>query len=194
MTSTFFHGVPYAQANRYGPREVPKLTAMLSDPQHRAYWANIAWVLGIIGDKNAEKALMAFLEHPREGELDSQTLHALMAALQALGFRAHNSSTAAFRYLAEGTSPTAWQSRALKWTFPGWPEGDRELLMAKLSINALGLAGNPEARRHLSDLQERLPAKGPDVWRFVGPNVTEALELCTKIERSGYEAALAPPP
>lgn len=191
VTSTFFHGVPYALANRYGPRDVPKLTTMLRDPQHRAHWANIAWVLGIVGDENAEKALMSFLEHQHEGELDSQTLQALMAAHQALGFRAHKPSTAAFRYLAEGTTPTAWQRRGLKWTFPGWPEGDRELLMAKLSVNALGLAGNPEACGHLEDLGKRLPKTNPALWTYLGPNVTEGSELCRKIERLGYEAALA---
>ena len=112
-------------------------------------------------------------------------MQALVLVNQALGFRAHDPETRAVEYLVEGADPATWQSRELRWTYKGWPEGSPDILMAKRAANGLGLAGNAAARARLEELARRLPDADSELWRFLGPNVEEAITLV----RSNAEVA-----
>jgi len=57
----FIEGVPYEEARKYGPTDVPTLLKMLADPKEEAYRTNIVVTLGIIGDERAVDPLIAFL-------------------------------------------------------------------------------------------------------------------------------------
>ena len=59
--------------------------------------------------------------------------------------------------------------------------------MAKLSSNGLGAAGNEAGRIHLEELARRLPEEDPQLWRFLKPNVEEAIQLSRRIEQYGYQ-------
>ena len=45
----YFEGLPYDKASQYGPDAVPKLLAMLKDPNEKPYRSNIIVTLGVIG-------------------------------------------------------------------------------------------------------------------------------------------------
>ena len=77
-------------------------------------------------------------------------------------------------------------------TVRGWEQGTRELLLAKLHVNGLGLAANEAGREVLLGLRESVPEKSPEVWRKIAPNVSEALETSRRIEELGYLRALTP--
>lgn len=187
----FYHGMPFAVAQRYGPEDVAPLKTVLNDKNAQASWENTVWLLGVIGSEEAEAELIDFLENRFEGAVSAPVMQALVLVNQALGFRAHDPETRSFEYLVEGTNPTTWQSRELRWTYEGWPEGSPDILMAKLSANGLGLAGNAAGRAHLEDLARRLPHKEPELWRFLGPNVEEAIALSGRIEQYGYRRVFA---
>ncbi|ETW99244.1 MAG: hypothetical protein ETSY1_15695 [Candidatus Entotheonella factor] len=187
-----FHGMRYDLAKRYGAEDVAQLAELLKDEDANPYWANAVWLLGIIGTAEAEEAIIDFRENRFKGTVEGPVLQALLMVSQALGFRANDSDSKAFRYLVDSTNLQALRERNLKWTGAGWEDGSRELLLAKLSVNGLGLAGNAAGRDHLERLARSLPDTNAELWRVLKPNVTEALELSRRIEQDGYEQVLAP--
>jgi hypothetical protein len=56
VRQVFIHGIPYEEARRYDASAVPVLLAMLRDPAQEDFWANVAVVLGMIGDERAVEA------------------------------------------------------------------------------------------------------------------------------------------
>ncbi len=186
-----FHGIQYVAAARFGPEAVPPLRRILSDPGERNTWAAAVWVLGIIGTPEAADTLIEFHETAVEGVADPAALQALLLVPQALGFSANNPDSRAFSYLVDGLEA---KTRDLPWTGSEWAPGSRALLLAKLSANGLGLAGNEAGRQVLSETRNRLAETDPERLRFLRSNIAEALELSGRIEELGYARALTPPP
>jgi hypothetical protein len=195
-----FHGMDFAVASRYGPEAVEPLRAILADEREVEFWGNAVWLLGIIATDEAVKTLIEFHEDRVEGVVGPQVQQALLLVPQALGFAAHDPESPAFDYLREGVDPQAIARRDLKWTGEGWEPGSRELLLAKLHANGLGIAGNEAARQILVGLRERLPSERPELWRFMASNVNEAIVTNRRIEELGYlkvfsdPSPTAPPP
>jgi hypothetical protein len=188
-----FHGMDFAVASRFGPEAVEPLRRILADEGAVEVWSNAVWLLGIIATDEAVEALIGFHEGRAEGVVGPQAQQALLLVPQALGFAAHDPESPAFEYLRAGVDPEAIARRDLKWTGEGWEPGSRELLLAKLHVNGLGIAGNAAARQILEGLRERMPSERPEVWRFLAPNVEEAILTNRRIEELGYLRVFADP-
>jgi hypothetical protein len=188
-----FHGMDFAVASRFGPEAVEPLRRILADEGEVEFWGNAVWLLGVIATDEAVEALIAFHEDRIEGVVGPQVLQALLLVPQALGFAAHDPESAAFDYLREGVDPEAIARRDLKWTGEGWEPGSRELLLAKLHVNGLGIAGNEAARQILEGLRERMPGERPELWRFLEPNVDEAIVTNSRTQELGYLRVFAGP-
>jgi hypothetical protein len=197
VRSEFYHGIPYGLIERYGREAVPELVIMLADERESEHWSNIVWCLGVLGGEQAEVALVDFVERRFVGELDPDAWRAVLVVPLALGFIAHDPGTRAFRYLAEGVSPTVWRGRGLAWTYPTLSGDERSTLMAKLSVNGLGVAGNAAAIARLEDLRERLPEADSELWRYLEDNIAEAVDLARYVQAVGHRRAfggMAPRP
>ncbi len=186
VRSTHHHGISYTAARSFGPEAVPFLLKMLQDEGEKAWWANVVNLLGMIGDPRATDPLIQFLEKRFQGTVDDPTWNALLAVVQSLGFLAEDPKSKAFVYLRDGIQAEAWRGRGLAWTYPTLGKGDREVLLAKLAINGLGISGAPEAEAALRGLV-RARSGDPGTWVYYQDNVSEALETLGKLQRSSRE-------
>lgn len=181
ISAHFHHGVPYRAARVYGAAAVPELIAVLKDDEARHMWPNAVWLLGMIGEPAAADALIEF-QHRFSGEVDRPTFNALLQVNPALGFLARKADSTAFRYLREGSMPGAWSER-VNWYFGATPERQRNLLLAQLAINGLGISGSASARTEMGALGDRL---GSD-REILRDNIRESMEMSRRIEELGYE-------
>lgn len=186
LQSQPFHGVEYQHAKQFGPEDVSDFARVLADPEQQQNWAKVVWVLGVIATEPAETVLIDFLENGVEGEVGPQALQALILVPPALGFRANDPESRAFEYLRNRLDPET-SARDLNWTFRGWSPETGPQILAKQSVNGLGLAGNARARAVLSELRSR-PAF--TTMNFLASNIDEALKLSREIEESGYSVVL----
>ena len=155
----YVDSVPFAEATRYGPEEIPQLTAMLADPRERDRWTMVATVLGIIGGDREAETLIHFIRKDRPDRLGGTEYRAVGAALVALGYMVERSgSPTAMGFLAEASQPRFWsrQSR-MRWTTRSAATRDeRDRDLRNFAIMALGLSGSREAWPVLQSLWARL--------------------------------------
>lgn len=177
-----FHGIPWSSARSLRQVDVEPLRRTLDDPAQKPYWRNAVWMLGVIAEPEAVETLIAFQERHR-GEVDADAFQALLQVNQALGLAARRPGSRAFAYLRDGTTPEAWGAR-VDWVYPGVGPRERDLLLLKLAINGLGLAGTAEARQALEAL-----ARGfdPQTLRICRANLEEARERNAEIAEVGHD-------
>jgi hypothetical protein len=147
--------MPFEEAMRYGPENVPTLTRMLSDPRERASWPMIASVLGIIGDEASAHALIDFVVRERGGSLRGDEYRSVGSAIVALGYLVERTgSPTALEFLGQASEPSFWQrQRRMRWTSTASATiAARNQRLADFAVMGLGLSGHREAR---SALQRR---------------------------------------
>ena len=188
VRQTFVHGVPYATASQYGPEAVPKLLAMLNDPQEQDHWANIGITLGIIGDARSVDALIAFVEKGGDSRSSPTHYRAKTSVLMAMGYLINKSgSQKAIDYLKSYIKPSGSGERPMpgRGAFqPSLAEQDGQL--STMAILGLGLSGHPTAQEALHSLQR--PAATASAARFqaqVSDVVNEALKVHETVAREG---------
>jgi hypothetical protein len=181
------HGIPYDQAVRFGPSNVPILLEMLRDPAERDFYPNIIWTLGVIGDGRATDPLINFLERDIQGEIDPVLIRALMTVPMALGHIAAKGNTNALNYLVSRAGADAWRNRKLPWKAQG--RSGEQVYGTDLidgSIMALGISARPEAIRALKDLEAR-----PGVHEALRATAKEAMKLARRISSNGRSKVFA---
>jgi hypothetical protein len=193
----FVHGIPYAEAVRYGAHVVPTLLEMLADPREAPAWPNIVLVLGMLGDERAVPPLIALIEQPLGGELDAVHYDAKSNALLALGYLVHQSRNQhALTYLRDGAEPAAWGQRGIAWTSPEHKtaaERDRDL--SRMAIIGLGLSGDPSAAEALHALLTPAPtAPGRAFREHMRAVIWEALRANQRIAAEGLAQYYRTPP
>lgn len=182
LRTGYFHGIPWTAGERLGPADVELLGRALRDPDDKPYWRNAVWLLGVVAGPAAVDELIAFQER-QEGEVDSETFQTLLQVNQALGLAARQPGSRALDYLSEGRTPAVWGARA-RWSYRGVEGRARNLLLLKLAINGLGLAGTEEARRSLEALERELD---PETRRICRSNLDEALARNAEIAAIGHD-------
>lgn len=153
VRSPFIDEIPYALISRGSPRELPALVSMLQDASEQNSWANIATVLGLVGDGDTGRTLKDFIESDPAGVDASSAFRAKSAAVVALGYLLNRIDDAsaravlldtAYRYSWEQAGP--WIGQSME-TRRARIEGLEESKMV-----ALALSGHPEAGRMLQRL------------------------------------------
>jgi len=182
VRQTFIHGVPYEEASKYGSEVVPVLLAMLDDPREEVYWANIVATLGIIGDDQAFKPLISFLEKEFPGTLSYSHYVAKTSVLMSLGYLINKSGNQqALSYMQGGLNPAAWTERRLNWKSPFHDTAaQRDQQLVSTAVIGLALSGHPAARESLLAFQKELGAK-PEFRELVA----EAIRANEEIAREG---------
>lgn len=153
VSRVYIHGVPFEQAKQYRTVEdVKKLAAILGDHSQERYWPNVVTTLGMIGTREASQQLVAFLGHG-EGKLSPDAFRAKTTALIAMGYVLGQSGRqSTLDYLAERADPESW-SNAM-WSAPSTSDTkERDLILARSAVAALGLSGDPKAEPVLRDLE-----------------------------------------
>lgn len=83
------HGLSYTEARRLGTAAIPRLLAILDDPNHAAYWVNALVALGFLESPDVVDALVAF-EQRTASASDEASRRAHRAIPFALGAIAAN--------------------------------------------------------------------------------------------------------
>ncbi|MBM3943316.1 MAG: HEAT repeat domain-containing protein [SAR202 cluster bacterium] len=153
---TYIHGVPYAEASRFGPGDVPVLLDLLASPGEEPYLSHIVVTLAATGDDRAVAPLLKLVEIGGPGKLTPAQYRARTAAVMSLGYVVNRSKNPeALNYLTEGLKTGAWEQRKLAWASPfqeSRTELERQLIA--MSIMGLALSGEPSARDALLAFQK----------------------------------------
>lgn len=184
VRQTFIHGVPYAEAARFGPQDVPALLALLENPEEEEYWVNAVAVLGNAGGPAAVEPMISFLGSGPAGILSHAHYKAKSGVLLALGYAVHKTgSPRAFEYLRGGLDPEVWRRRALPWRgahFPTLEEQHRQLVI--LSLIGLGLAGTPESEEAIRAFERKEGPSSP-----YSSVIEEVLRTHAKVAAEGLD-------
>jgi hypothetical protein len=189
VRQVFIHGIPYEEASRYDASAVPVLLAMLRDPAEEDFWANVAVVLGVIGDERAVEPMISFIQSdPGPADMSPARYRARTTALMAMGYLVNRTGNQrALNYLQESARPEAWAQRDIKGTAPFQAStSERNVDLSKHAILGLALSGRPEAAQTLRSLQE--PASTDAARAFqaqVRDLVSEALNEHQKVTSRG---------
>ena len=153
-----FHGDSYEELSTlYDSTVVPALIEALNSGAEEENWARAAYLLGIVGDKRAGGALIAFIEKG-DAPFISPRAHnrARKAAMQSLGYLINRTrSERALHYLIEGLTPSIWRKRDVRGVVPyaaSYEEYD--LLLSTYALFGLALSGHPRAGEALTALQQ----------------------------------------
>jgi hypothetical protein len=196
VRQVFIHGVPYEDAVQFDSSNVPKLVAMLADPDEKPYWANIVVVLGMIGGEQAIDPLIAFIE-AGSSETSREVYAAKTSAIMSLGYVLNKTgSQRVMDYLVKGLDPVTWTTRNAVSMAPFQSNLDeRNVDFGKYAILALALSGRPEAATALQALQQARPTAPVETREFqvqVSDLVSDAIAENRKIAEKGllryYEA------
>jgi len=186
----YFEGVPYEKASQYGPDAVPKLLAMLKDPNEKAYRSNIIVTLGIIGDDRALEPMLKVLESDGD-QLKPEDFAAKSSVLMSLGYLINKSQNEkALAYLKSHTTPEGWQGSKLT-TAEGLQAStdERSQQLSTLAVIGLALSGHPEAKNILRSLGENVKAMGTTTFaRQMSSVVDEAMKAHEAIAKEGLAA------
>lgn len=189
VRQVFIHGVPYEEASKYGPADVPKLLAMLNDRAEEEYWPNIVVVLGMIGDESAVDPLVAFIQADDERGLSRAHYTAKTSALMSLGYLINKTGNQkALDFLKEGLDPGIWAAKNVGVAPFQTSTTERDYDFAKFAILGLALSGRPEAAEALRALQQ--PAETETQRAFqaqVSDLVSEMLVEHGKVAEEGLE-------
>ncbi|MCP4265570.1 MAG: hypothetical protein GY777_08345 [Candidatus Brocadiaceae bacterium] len=182
---TYFHGVPYQEASKYGSDVVPVLLEMLDDPTEKEFWANEVITLCIIGDEKAVDPIIAFINKNAQGEISESHYTAKTSAIMALGYLINKSgSKKALEYLKECINPGVWTERKLSWRSPYQASvDDRDEHLSTMAVLGLALSGNPEALRSLQ--QPAVSSRGQKFQAQVSDVISEAVKANKKIAKEG---------
>lgn len=184
----YVEGVPYEEASKYGPQDVPTLLQMLEDPKEEAYRTTIVVTLGIIGDERAVDPLIAFLSRGVTGTLSHSEYTAKTSVLMALGYLVNKSgSKKALTYLMDSLDPAVWAKRKVNWTSPYQATmDDRNVQLSTMAILGLALSGQPAAAEALRSLQKAPRTKAAEKFQAqVSQVVAEALKSHEMIAKQG---------
>ena len=186
----YFEGVPYKQASQYGQDDVPKLLAMLKDPNEKAYRSNIIVTLGIIGDDRAVEPMIDVLESDGD-RLMPEDFAAKSSVLMSLGYLINKSQNEkALAYLKTHTTPEGWQGSKMI-TAEGLQAStdERSQQLSTLAVIGLALSGHPEAKNALRSLEENVKAMGPTTFaKQMNSVVDEAMKAHEFIAKEGLAA------
>ncbi len=184
----YIHGIPYAEAAKFGESDVPILLRLLDDPKETKFWPNIVVVLGIIGSSEAVVRLIKFVEEePSQQGLDDQ-YRAITSAIMSLGYAINKTGDAVgLEYLANGLRPEIWKARRIKVKASYQrTEDERNKELVSMAVLGLALSGNSKAGLALRQFQQELPSlKDQEFSAMVKPTVDEALATHSRISKDG---------
>jgi hypothetical protein len=175
ILGTQYDGLPWSECEHLGLQSVPYLIKALQGPSR--FTGNSVVCLGVLGDPKAVKPLEEFLE-AGTGVLSPAQYLSKTSVLWALGAIINQSGDDAdggLQYIIEGLEPSAWSHR-LRWSTPYNDTADeRNLQLARASMQALGLAATPKALHAIQGYKcERAPCELDDVK-------ADALQTCRAI-------------
>jgi hypothetical protein len=155
VSRLYFEGVPYEEAIRYPATDVPKLLGMLRDRANAPYWANIAGVIGMIGDAAAADSLAAYAEGGTGATLSPEEYRARTTAVLALGYIVNRTGDRrVLQRLVDDADPARWAGRGVRWRSPVHrDDAGRNLELSKMAVLGLALAGNAESGAALRALR-----------------------------------------
>ena len=188
VTQIYYQGVPYDEANDYGPEVVPTLLEMLGDTTMTPYWANIAVTLSIIGDERAVEPLIAFIETGADGTLDEAVYRAKSSTVMALGYLINKTGNEqALDYLVNSLNPEVWgSSRDVQFRSEFQASTDeRDANLSTMAMLGLALSGRPEAAEALRSVS--VPRFGQGFQAQVTSIRDAALEALQEIQDEGLE-------
>ncbi len=148
----FIAGVPTDVMQDLETEAVDPLLEMLWAPDFSGQRRNVARMLGFTAAPRACDRLMSGIP-ALTGELSFDELAGAAESILAIGrLSAGDSDDAALRWLMEGCEPAAWAQRGVQWGYRSHRGAAAHRLLARLSIMALGLSGQPAALSHLQSL------------------------------------------
>jgi hypothetical protein len=180
LRNDYIHGTPYEEARIYA-REVSAVLRALRDPSFAPHLSNVVLTLGYIGDSAAFGPLVEYIE-ASGGSLTREQLVARRSAVIALGYLYfHSRDARVLRYLSEGVVPANWERR-LRSKAPKIIPLLSEALSV-VSVQALGIAGTPDAAKVLQSLSKTIDP------RLVGV-LDDSLRLNQLVQEQGENAFL----
>ncbi len=187
VRQVFIHGVPYEEASKYGPSDVPVLLKILNDPAEKAFWSNTVVVLGMIADESAVAPLIAFIEAGDERGLSQAHYQAKTSALMSLGYLINKSGNQqALNFLKEKLNPETWAKSGVGIAPFQKSTTERDFDFSKHVILGLALSGHPEAEEALRSLQKPAETEvGRAFQAQQGGLVVDALKEHGKIAKQG---------
>jgi len=188
VTSTYAHGLPYADAHAYGPEAVPQLVAMLNDRSLEADWAKIVVTLGFIEDASAVQPLMQFMKG-QTGPISSDAFRAILSVLPAVGQIAYRGDGTALQIITDFVDPGAYRSYGIDFVYSRYHDDAIGEVLGRADIMALGVSGRPEALALLKQMSGD-PALRP-AWKS---EVTNAIDVNVKMSTLGPERVFAKEP
>lgn len=180
---SYFEGVPFAEASRFDSSVLPKLKAMLSEPEAAAHWSTIVGVVGVIGGPEASSILIGFLDSLKGRAIAPDAFRAGMSAVVALGYVRKGGEPQAVTYLetilreARNNTPTA-NGGELRID-PG--------ITAASAVQALALSGQPDAERLLTEIAR-------DAKWAADLGAVDALQTLREVRDQGLAEYLASAP
>ncbi len=174
VTGGFYHGLPRAQAESYGPEAVPELLEILNDPSQQEHWDQVVDMLSIVGDARATPALQAFFEDRFEGAIAIDAYQALVQVPRAMGEIAQRGDRQAQAWLERGLMPEDWANRSIGWAVPALNDADRRVLFSKLNISGLSRVGNQSSLTKLREVRQSIDAR-VDIKPVLAPTLREAI-------------------
>ena len=188
----YFDSMPFEEAMRYGPEEIPTLKRMLSDPLERASWPMVASVLGVIGDDASAHALIDFVVRERSGKMRGDMYRAVGSAIVALGYLVERSgSPTALEFLSQASEPGFWERQPrMHWTSSAGPtRAARNQRLADFAVMGLGLSGHREAmpalRRRWEKLSQRRATGSAQEQQAMQEVVEQAMDDHSVVTKHG---------
>jgi len=162
VLKTQYDGIPWSECEHLGVESIPYLIKALKGPMRFA--GNSVVCLGVLGDPKAIKPLEEFLE-TGYGVLSVPQYLSRTSVLWALGAIVNRSGDeSGLEYLIKGLDQSVWNQR-VRWSTPyNDTADDRNLQLARASMQGLGLAASPKALRAIQDYKcEKAPCPLDDV-------------------------------
>jgi hypothetical protein len=190
VSKVYIHGLPSAEARRFGSDAVPTLIALLNNESYRAYWPNVTTMLGYVGGDDAAAALINFVLEDRPQSQNRSVVVAKQAAVYSLGYMSNLArSDIAYSFLSEAASPAWWLERDIPWARTlASTRGGQAAVLAAVAMSALPLSGRPSATERLEELRSAVDA--PDMEQFrevIGPVLDEAILKSRQIQSEGLQ-------
>lgn len=149
----YHHGLPYDQAVKYDKSVRTVLLEMLGNLDEKAAWGNVVQMLGIVGGEGVAARLIKFFETENSGNVDPETLRAMLIMPQALGHLAGQGDQRALQYLIELAKPETWRKKKLSWSYSGKPaEQVFGTAFQTGAVIGLGISAQPKAIQVLNQL------------------------------------------
>jgi hypothetical protein len=186
--TSFTHNVPYALIAAARPAELPAVIEMLYDLREQDHWANVAIIIGVLGDRQSVTTLDTFLRDPLVGSSPSASLRAKVAALIGLGYLANRlPDSAAIAALLSRVDSSAWDN-AGRWM--GQTQGikaGRTKNLREVTLIGLALSGHADALPALTDATtQAMAAGGSDRDKQFNSELSATYERVKQVGLPGY--------